>query len=322
MARSNRRKSAALVDDIKQLADVLDDALGLLNARSEKNPAISNEVLRVQSSLFDQCIAMCRQGEMHSHEPIRTIHHLSCTGGTLITKCLAAMPNVMVLNEVDPLSTFSMDSNKPEFRPTDIIALLRQGDIGIENTLIVELFMSNLRKILDEMRFVGRRLVVRDHSHSHYLTQTEIDSRPSLLNLLDGIFDTRSIVTVRDPIDSYLSLQAMEWLTFEPTTFDEYCRRYHMFLDDHEDIELFRYEDFVVNPLSEMKKMCLVLGLTYTSEFVDTFDVFKLSGDSGRSGGHISRRPRRVCSGEFEQEVKLADNYASLVSRLGYKVFS
>ena len=33
---------------------------------------------------------------------LRTIHHLACTGGTVISKCLAAMPDVALISEVNP----------------------------------------------------------------------------------------------------------------------------------------------------------------------------------------------------------------------------
>ena len=46
----------------------------------------------------------------HRDRPlIHTVHHLACTGGTVISKCLAAMPKVALVSEVNPLNRFGND---------------------------------------------------------------------------------------------------------------------------------------------------------------------------------------------------------------------
>jgi hypothetical protein len=276
----------------------------------------------VQPSLFEQCIDLCKQGAMLSVEPIRTIHHLSCTGGTLMTKCLAAMPNVMVLNEVDPLSTMATRPGKPLFSPTDMVALVRQGNRSVSENLLVKLFLENLRFLHDEFGSIGKRILLRDHSHSHFLHGDQIPQRPSLLSMVAGDFATLSVVTVRDPIDSYLSMQSLGWMRFfTPSTFDEYCRRYLAFLDTYEGIQIFRYEDFVNNPEKIAFDMCQALGFAYSDTFIDTFDTFHLSGDSGRSGSLIGVRKRRQYSDDFVRDVKDSVYYAKLVRYLGYPEF-
>ena len=39
----------------------------------------------------------------------RAIHHFACSGGTVISKCVAAMPHVALLSEVNPLNRFGAD---------------------------------------------------------------------------------------------------------------------------------------------------------------------------------------------------------------------
>ena len=81
---------------------------------------------------------LCAQHEaVVFSEPIRTIHHFACTGGTLISKCIATMPNTQMLSEVDPLSTM-LQSKKPKFALTDIIILMQQSTRGIESGLIID----------------------------------------------------------------------------------------------------------------------------------------------------------------------------------------
>ena len=304
----------------QRLADLLDEALQLLEWQDPKIDQCSL-VQTIQPSLFDQCIELCRQVEGRTVEPIRTIHHLSCTGGTLITKCLAAMPNVMVLNEVDPLSNLSFNPEKPSFTPTDMLALVRQGNNRVSDDLIIHMFVQNLEFLRNELALVGKRLLLRDHSHSHFLMGKEVGARTSVLSMVAERFSTHSIVTVRNPLDSFLSVEALDWKSFQPFTFDEYCKRYMHFLNAHEGLPIFKYEDFVNEPAKQMEQMCVALQLAYTANFTETFDVFRFSGDSGRTGVTIKPRTRRSYDESFLENAKTLISYRLLVNRLGYEAF-
>jgi hypothetical protein len=304
--------------DLKKIADVLDEALLILEGQGP----ISNQytsVETIQPSLFEQCIELCRQVEAREAEPIRTLHHLSCTGGTLITKCLAAMPNIMVLNEVDPLSNMLFDPQKPKFTPSDMVALIRQGDNKVSDELLINLFFQNLVLLRNELASVGKRLLLRYHCHSHFMMNRAVGKRTSVFCMVAGDFPTHSILTVRNPLDSFLSLDALGWKSFQPFTFDEYCKRYMHFLDAHEGLPVFKYEDFVDDPARTMEQICAALRLSYTDNFFETFDVFKFSGDSGRSGATIKPRKRRSCDEMFLEETKNLVSFRLLLHRLGYE---
>jgi len=208
------------------LTEVIDDSLSLLNSIGFQD-SIRPAKESIHPDLFEQCLDLCKQITTTNAEPIRTIHHLSCTGGTLLTKCLAAMPNVKVMNEVDPISTMNFKPDKPAFSPTDIISLTKQGLLKLDNEVLIRLFLQNLDIIHAETVAKGYRLLLRDHTHGHFLTGPEIRKRPTMLFLVRSCFKTKSLVTVRDPVDSFLSLEAHGWFHFEPKTFDEYCRRYN-----------------------------------------------------------------------------------------------
>jgi len=302
---------------LQQLVDVLDEALHLLEGLS---PGSDQHAVAaaIPPSLFEQCIELCRQGRREV-EPIRTIHHLSCSGGTLITKCLAAMPNVMVLNEVDPLSTMQFNPEKPMFSPTDMLALVRQGNHQVSEELLIQLFVQNLGMLLKELASTGKRLLLRDHSHSHFLVGSEVGQRASVLSMVDERFPTRSIVTVRNPLDSFLSLESLGMKTFQPFTFDEYCKRYMHFLDAHEGLQIFKYETFIYEPAKTMEQMCVALQLSYSANFTETFDVFRFSGDSGRSGITIEPRQRRACDETILVAARTSAFYRLLVNRVGYE---
>lgn len=251
---------------------------------------------------------------------IRSIHHFPCTGGTLFTKCLAALPNVVVLNEIDPHSRQEFDiKKKANFNPTDIISLLHQSFSNFNSNLIDEIFLNDIHIIANSITNEGKILILREHSHGAYLIGNQIRRTNTILNILKKCFETKSIITVRDPIDSYLSLQHNDWIHYHPKTFDEYCYRYLCFLNDNNNIDIVRYEDFLLNPHDMMKSICRILGLEYSPEFIHFFHKFKFSGDSGRTGRIIEPRPRREYNDEFKKEVKESSHYAQLIERLGYQ---
>jgi hypothetical protein len=303
--------------ELHQLAEVLDDALNLLDSK-KNNVELPVQADAIKPSLFDQCIELCQQVAVRDAVPIRTIHNLSCTGGTLISKCLAAMPNVMMLNEVDPLSTMTFNADKPSFTPTDILSLIRQADRYVSDNLLIDVFLQNLNLLQKELSAIGKSIVIRDHSHSHFLTGQQIHVRPTLRTIVKRNFQVLSVVTVRDPVDCFLSMEIKGWLHFKPGTFDEYCRRYNVFLDMYENVKIFKYEDFICDPTQIIRGICDYLRLSYVESFIDTFDTFKFSGDSGRKGSIIELRPRREMSQDFTKEAEASQHYRELVVRLGY----
>lgn len=306
--------------DARKLASVLDEAFEIVRGYADLS---GQDTLPVQSpgSLLDQCLRLCTQVGPGASEPIRILHQFACTGGTLFTKCLAAMPNVQALSEVDPLSTLQFDDVSPHFfHPTDLIALMRQSTRGVDDRLLVRMFLDGVELILEDCTGKGQRLLMRDHSHSHYCHGAQIRERQTLREILGSRFAVLSAITCRHPLDSYLSLVTMGWTTYRPAGLEEYCRRYHAFLDDHAELPLFRYEDFIRTPHQQMRSLCSQLQLPYSDDFADRFVIFRLSGDSGRRGGVIAERPPRpVEDVDTLRECARSRSYATLLERLGYQ---
>ena len=65
-----------------------------------------------------------------------------------------------------------------------MIGLLRQGDPDTSADLLQQLFIHELKLVNNEQKKIGRTLVLRDHSHSHFLTGSTVTNRPTLLEML------------------------------------------------------------------------------------------------------------------------------------------
>jgi hypothetical protein len=267
-------------------------------------------------SLLEQCRRLT-DGLLTAPEPIRVIHHFACTGGTLISKCLACMPNTQVLSGVQPFSRMQ-EANQNRFHPTDIIQLVRHSSQGSDSQLEAEIFLSGLKVLSSDCSRKGLRLVLRDYAHSKYCVGPCVADTPALRDLIKNEFPERSIVTVRHPLDSFLSLQKLEWLHFQPSTLEEYCKRYLRFLDDHSELGVFRYEDFVRHPVATMKSMCMALGVPFADGFTDLFGALQLSGDSGRTSNVISPRPRRPIPDSLAMQMIHSRAYEAVCTRFDY----
>ena len=250
---------------------------------------------------------------------LRMIHHMACTGGTLVSRALQAQPNTLVLSEVDPLSPIQIKAMRSRFAPTDPILLARAGITPIADGVAVDMFQASVSVLRSHLDRQGRRLVLRGHAHAQFCTEVDWEQRPTLTEMFADDYRTADIVTVRHPLDSWLSLIANDWRHFEPFTLDEYARRYLAFLDRHQGFSLFKYEAFVADPDTEARRMCDELHLSYISDWQSLISAVRLSGDSGRRGDAIMSRPRRNVSEVVLEEAGSSAHFLDLCRRLGYQ---
>jgi hypothetical protein len=243
------------------------------------------------NSLLDKC-EQVDTGYKKSKPDIRVVHHLACSGGTLISKCISAMPNVYLLSEAHPFSDLHLGAGKPKFSPTDISALSRHADIPHQQELARKVFLESIKIADNHLTNMGSHLVIRDHTHSDYSTGETVCAHSAIVNVLQRDYNVMSLLTIRDPIDAYAALVKNKWLHFSPPTFDEYCRRFNVMLNHFENEHIVRFEDFVADPRKKMQKICKCLSIPYSELFEDIFGVFRVTGDSGRSSDIIGSRER------------------------------
>lgn len=256
-----------------------------------------------------------RQSLTYKKPIIRTIHHLACTGGTLISKCLASMHNVALISEVNPLNR-----SGASFAPTNPLLLLERSYREFSTSERIDIFRSQVNQAYDICLSDDVDLIFRDHSHTDFHCGKSIAEVCPIRDSLTDIYELISVVTVRHPLDSYLSLIYNGWeKQFDPSDINEYSKRYLFFLEKYSKLPIVRYEDFCADPVNTMKSICGLLDLQYNEDFLNTFGDYKLSGDSGRSGTKsIEQRPRREIPESIVAAIENSRHYSNLVARLGY----
>ncbi|MFM7549546.1 MAG: hypothetical protein ACKO8I_11910 [Cyanobacteriota bacterium] len=259
--------------------------------------------------------ALATPGDAAAKVVIRTVHHMACTGGTVISKCIAAMPKVALVSEVNPLNRFGA-----KFEPTNTLLLLERSYRELTLEEIKDDFLSQINRASMICSADGVNLVIRDHSHSDFCRGKEVSEVAPIVDFLSKEYELLSVITVRHPLDSYLGLLAQGWQRqFEPSTLEEYSKRYLAFLSKYEALPIRRYEDFCLNPQPFMEDLCNLLKIDYSSEFLYRFGEVNLTGESGRtSTTEISPRERRPVPEEVTDEIAHSQAYSDLLVRLGY----
>lgn len=268
-------------------------------------------------SLLAQCHRYSARIQQEAAAPIRMVHHFACTGGTLMSRALACQPNTMVLSEIDPFSEWFRPSNN--FTPSDLIYQARQDRSPPTNAVIADMFTSALQQLYTAMTGQGRHLVLRDHTHSHFCTKVDPNARPLLGPLLADHFALRQLITVRHPLDSFMSLHLMDSAVGPVRHLEGYAARYLVFLDSYPGVRIQYYEHFTEAPNTECQKMADTLELDFDPRWQDVLSIIGLSGDSGRKASRIGPRPRRpipdFIAGDLSEG---CPSYDALCARLGY----
>jgi hypothetical protein len=297
----------------KALLKVVNDALRLLEHTVDL-PSGEPVLAEPLPGLYQQCLELNQSIQQRTPEPIRTVHHFACTGGTLMCKYLAATPNTRLLSEVDPLSPLS----KPYFSPTDLIKQYRHSIRPVQDSVLWDVFLAGLAKIYEQATYQGERLVLRDHTHSHFCTGAEIADRDTLRIVLAENFSVKSVVMVRHPLDSFLSLKVNNWVHFTPSTIEDYAQRYLAFLDAYEGVPIVKYEDFVTDTEGTLQILCDLLDLAYVPNLGLLTQIVVLTGDSGRGSSSVEARARREEPPEVTEARTSSEAFQTLCKRLGY----
>ena len=310
------------MENFKKLRVEIDQALSLLNT-SDK--VAKSSVASKPSSLVDatSLLARCENAlekRQSNEKVIRSIHHFACSGGTVLSKCISAMPNTFLISEVHPTTSLTINPSVIEFRPTDITSLGRYAKLPRMDELAEKMFLSQIDVANEHLNAMSSKLVLREHTHSDYCLGTEdaIASEPVLVKLFKERYSHRKLATVRNPIDSFMSLQSNGWIHFSPPTFDEYCERLLAFIGHFKENEIVKYEDFVAQPKIVMEQITEILDIEYSPYFEDVFSIFNVTGDSGRSGDHIHARSRREVTKELQSEIENSEKYKKLKQVLQY----
>lgn len=243
---------------------------------------------------------------------IRTIHHLASSGGTIISKAIAAQPNVVFLSELNP-------NHAALFAPLDPFPQLFTNYPHLfPGRTRADLFVDRIHDVHDACVRAGSSLVIRDHSHTDFMLRKI--GAPELRKALQRSgFELRSIATIRHPIDAWLSMSESGFNRTIPD-FTTYCQRVKSFAEFYADLPLFRYEDFIADTPRVVAAMAGKLDLAFDEGFEGRMGNTRITGDSGRLKNNARVQPlqRRHMPDQLREEASRPENIDALAA-LGYE---
>ena len=258
--------------------------------------------------------------ERSCEKVLRIIHHWPCSGGTLISKCIASLPNIIFLNEVHPYAYLRhMKIDETEYLPTDIIRQLSFKRNGRNSNLCNAAFAGAVKEINKKTCEMNNYLLIRDHSYIDYF----VGPFPRKNSLIHELFSESNqllrIFTVRHPLDSWLSLKLNQWdKAVQFNSFDEYCLRIKIMIEAMKDVPIIYYEKFCINPEMVMRHISKSLEIKFHKSFLNNFNSINLSGDSGRKSQDIIPRERREAESQFKKNIMICENFLEICNMLNY----
>lgn len=256
---------------------------------------------------------------------IRIIHHWACSGGTIISRSIASLQNVVLLSEVHPLAYLRLTKPELIYTPTDIVQQLCLPHNEADPAFCIAAWKGAITALAQKVAENKKVLVLRNHSHIDFFTGAQPGTEHFVTRILKDIHAIDALLTVRHPLDSWISIQRQDWdRHFRFSTFEEFCHRAILLVQASEGLPIMRYEEFTINPKEGLKAICRILNISPETLQPSALDAVKLSGDSGRCSNQILPRTRRPIPEAVLAEIEAMDRhgdasaYLQLCSRLGY----
>jgi len=250
--------------------------------------------------------------------PIRILSNLARAGGTLVSKCLGAMDNIVLLSEIHPLGTQLFN---PLAQAHDWYKLIQ-----LEETRGQYNFLDAIQLIEQRCRASGKTLVIRDWAHLDFIGRPFIEKPSYKLQLIDALapaFDLGRFSLVRHPVDQWISTSRLKIMQGQ-LTLDIFLAGYRRFAEQSIKTGFMRFEDFTHEPAQQMKRLCEHLNINYDPGFINRWQAnTRITGDTSKMsrGSRMNEiRPLVKHTVENSLMVKFRNNsdYQQAIELLGY----
>lgn len=238
---------------------------------------------------------------------LRVIHNLGGCGGTLLSRCLGALPHVAILSEINPLSVDFFPELNPLYQDRKWLHLLSEEEIahfsGVDLGEPVH-FQAIITALQTRAEERGRILILRDYNYADHIGVPFLPSPPRrrvLYDALTGFGPVAAIAVVRHPVDQWASLRKHVTVRRGALSPSEFGSAYAAFAEGLGSTPVFRYEDLAANPEKELRKICECLQVPFDAGFRQAFHrTDTVTGNLERQADTtISIKPQTAVAEEF-----------------------
>ncbi len=244
-------------------------------------------------------------------DSIAVIHHMARAGGTLVARCIGAMQGIALLSEIHPFANGGRANPLAQARDwlgIDVQAEAKASGLDDLNWLqAVELIHRSVRSR-------GDQLVVRDWSHLDFTGVpwvTEPRYKLTTAEVLASSFDLNQAAIVRHPVTQWESLRRQPEIE-DKLDVRRFLKGYRAFAELAADIGFVRFEEFTLNPASNLQTLCGLLKINYDPAFESRWkDFTSVTNNAAGKGGSMESRTTVIESRQHSVSVELAKALAA-----------
>lgn len=262
-----------------------------------------------------------------SKPKIRVLRHLARSGGTLISKCIGSMDDVVLLSEVHPAN---LAVTNPMRQAAEWFGLISASQLSAWKMRKGPSFEQFIWACHDGAAGQKKTLVIRDWTHMDY--HAFPFGKPTYLagggnglrDALSGMFEVVETSTVRHPLDQFLSLTSTAVGDSIPR--DLYLDGCAAFAEAAVETGYIKYESFTDDPDGSLGVLCERLGLGFDAGYRERWSSYEyITGDTvktvGRGNQRAEIRPlkRREIDEGLLEEFRGSAAYQKTCELLGYE---
>lgn len=218
---------------------------------------------------------------------IRLIHNLPRSGGTIVSKCLGAQKDVILLSEIHPegiliskkmgVRSFIFD---PIFQSQVWHNLFKKDEYEkISNSDIK--FEEKIDLILDKTELINKKLIIRDWAFVDFFGKQFIEPsyKNSLFEVLNKKYKILNLYIMRHTLKLYASCYNKLGFFRRDYNYDFYIKGYKNYFLESSKNNIFIFENFILNPEKSLKSMCRSLEIDYDKNYLNKIKDVNLTGD-------------------------------------------
>lgn len=254
---------------------------------------------------------------------IPVLRHLARSGGTVISRCIGCMRGVAMLSEVHPAN---MVVTQPIRQAREWFGLVTDADITRWKRAGPPTLLQLVALCEQRAKAGGKRLVLRDWTHLDYIgvPYAEPSMGFAVGDALAGAYGVAEAVTVRHPLDQFLSLARMDIMRGRLTPAG-YLRGCAAFAEHAAEVGFVRYEDFTADPEPALRTLCERLTLEYDPSWRERWSSYTrvtgdtASGSRGSRSSEIRPMPRGPLPDGLHEGFLASADYRRACGLLGYE---
>ena len=252
---------------------------------------------------------------------LRIIHQMARSGGTIISKCLGTMSDIILLSEIHPKGSQNFD---PIYQSYNWFDLFTPEELGYLEEKAEITFKEVISLIYTKCEHVGKILIIRDWNHFDFIGTPFLENPSYQLTTATLLKDDFSIIhtaSVRHPIDQWLSMRSLDIMNGK-IELSVFLDGYLQFAEQCQKIGFIRYEDFISAPEQQIESLCDRLKINYDPQFINRWWKYDtITGETYSERGDIVKMkpvPRKTMEDGLLEQFEENKDYQKIIKILGY----